>query len=124
MSRSILLFVFLLLVPVATSAQERKSDPLLNSLYVTTAVMQGLDAHSTLYAISRGATEANPFMANVVEHKSTFIALKAGVAFSTIMASREMSKRNRVAAIVTMVAVNSAMAYVVQRNYRIGRAGR
>lgn len=94
---------------------------LLTSLYASTAVMQALDVHSTLTALNRGAVEANPMMSSVTGNPGAFIALKAGVAFSTVMAARHMSKRNKVAAVATLIAVNSAYAMVISHNYRVAR---
>ena len=94
---------------------------LLNSLYASTAVMQGLDVHSTLQAFRAGAKEGNPLMSGITSHRGAFIAAKAAVAVSTILASRHMAKRNKVAAVVTMVAVNSAYAMVIRHNYRLAR---
>lgn len=99
-------------------------SPLMMSLYASTAVMQALDVHSTLTALDRGAVEANPLMSPVTRNKAAFIALKAGVAVSSIMAARNMSKRNKVAAALTLVAVNSAYAMVVNHNYRVARGAR
>lgn len=97
---------------------------LMTSLYISTAAMQMLDVHSTLRALDHGAIEGNPLMANVTRNKTMFIALKAGVAFSTVMAARNMSKRNKVAAALTLVAINSAYAMIVNHNYRVARSGR
>jgi ABC-type uncharacterized transport system permease subunit len=94
----------------------------MTSLYASTAVMQALDVHSTMRALDRGAVEANPLMTGVTGNKAAFMALKAGVAVSTVVAARHMSKRNKVAAILTQVAINSAYAVVVRQNYRV--AGR
>jgi hypothetical protein len=100
----------------------RGPSPLMTSLYASTAVMQALDVHSTMRALDRGAVEANPLMTGVTGNKAAFMALKAGVAVSTVVAASHMSKRNKVAAILTLVAINSAYAVVVHHNYRV--AGR
>ena len=110
-------------LPVTFETDYRRSgpSPLMTSLYATTAAMQALDVHSTLQALGRGAVEANPLMVTATRNKAVFIALKAGVAFSTVMAARNMSKRNKVAAVATLVAINSAYALVVNHNYRVAR---
>lgn len=97
-----------------------KRSTLMTSLYISTAAMQALDVHSTLRALDHGAVEGNPLMENVTRNKVAFVALKAGVAFSTVMAARNMSKRNKVAAVLTLVAINSAYALIVNHNYRVG----
>jgi hypothetical protein len=102
----------------------RRNGPstLMTSLYASTAVMQALDVHSTLSAFRAGATEANPLMQGVTKNRAMFMAVKAGVAASTILAARQLSKRNKVAAVVTLVAINSAYAMVVNHNYKIARS--
>lgn len=98
-----------------------RPSTLLTSLYASTALMQALDVHSTLSAFRAGAREANPLMDGVTKNRAAFLAVKAGVAASTILATRQLSKRNKTAAIVTLVAVNSAYAFVVNHNYRVAR---
>jgi hypothetical protein len=104
---------------------ERPSMPglggraLMGSLYASTAVMQALDIHSTLKGLDRGAVESNPLMAGLTSNKAAFIATKVGVAAGTILAARHVAKRNKVAAALTLVALNSAYAVVVSRNYKI-----
>lgn len=94
-------------------------SPLMNTLYVSTAAVQALDVHSTLLALRRGAVEANPLMTGATRHQAAFVALKAGIAISSVMAARNMSKRNKVAAVATLVAINSAYAMVIRHNYRV-----
>jgi hypothetical protein len=89
------------------------------SLYVSTAVVQALDTHSTIVGLERGAYEANPLMSGLTKNKAAFIGVKAAVAVGTILAARSMAKRNKVAAVVTLVALNSVYAYVAQHNYRV-----
>jgi hypothetical protein len=110
-------------LPVAYESEFRRPgpSPLMTSLYASTAVMQALDVHSTLRALDRGAVEANPLMAGTARNKAAFIAIKAGVALSTVMAARNMSKRNKVAAVLTLVAINSAYAMIVNHNYKVAR---
>jgi hypothetical protein len=105
-------------VPVAP-ASGRSS--LLSSLLVSTVVLQALDVHSTYRALGRGAVEANPLMAGVTGNKAAFLATKAAVATATVLAARHMGKRNKVAAIATLIAINSAYAVVVDHNYRVAR---
>jgi hypothetical protein len=97
------------------------SSPLLSSMYATTAVLQGLDVHSTITALNHGAVESNPLMVSIVRNRPAFIATKAAVAAATILAARQMAKRNKLAAFLTLAAVNSAYALVVRHNYRVAR---
>lgn len=95
---------------------------LLSSLLVSTVVMQALDVHSTYSALGRGAVEANPVMAGLAGNKAAFVATKAALATATVLAARHVGKRNKVAAIATLVAINSAYAFVVDHNYRVARS--
>jgi hypothetical protein len=95
---------------------------LLPALYVAQGALQAMDAHSTYSAISGGAREANPLMKGVVGNKGAMLAVKAGVAASTIWMAESMWKRgNRVGAIVTMIAANSVTSFVVAHNYKLAQ---
>jgi hypothetical protein len=91
----------------------------LYSLYATTATMQMLDVDSTLKSLGRGAVETNPMMAGLVNNRAVFIATKAGIAAAMIYATNRMAKRNKLGAIATLVAMNSAYAMIVKHNYSI-----
>src|SRR5262245_14909292 len=98
-------------------ARERRPDALV-PLYFSFSALQVLDIHSTGRAIDRGAVEANPVLKGVVGNQAGLIALKAVGTAGLIYASEKIWKKNRTASIVFMVAANSAMAWVVQNNYR------
>jgi hypothetical protein len=99
----------------------RSSRPsLLPALYAAQAALQAMDAHSTYSAIGRGAHEANPLMKGVVGNKGAMMAVKAGVAASTIFLAEKMWRRgNRAGAIATMLLANGVTAAVVANNYRV-----
>jgi hypothetical protein len=92
---------------------------LLPALYATNIVLQALDAHSTVTALDRGAREANPLMTGVVEHRGALLAVKVGAAAGTIYFAEKLWRRNRVAAIAVMAAVNGVSAVIVAHNYRV-----
>ena len=94
---------------------------LLNSLYASTAVMQGLDVHSTVMAFRGGAVEGNPLTAGATRNRAAFIATKAAVTAATIFAAKKIAKKNKLAAVITLVAVNSAYAMIVAHNYRLAQ---
>jgi hypothetical protein len=96
--------------------------PLLTSLYVATGITQALDIHSTLRALDRGGVESNPMLASLTKNKAAFVAVKAAVAAGSIVAARKLAKKNKVAAIVTMVAINTAYGLIAHHNYKV--AGR
>lgn len=91
----------------------------LNTLYVATALMQVLDFHSTRVAQRAGGVEANPIMARITSNPYLFATTKGAVAASTIMLTRQIAKKNRLAAVLTLTAINSAYAMVVRGNYQI-----
>ena len=87
-------------------------------LYVSFATLQMLDAHSTIRALRAGGVEANPLLKGLADKPAALVALKAGVALSTIVLADKVRGRSRVGAIVLMAALNSAYATVVAHNYR------
>ena len=104
----------------ASFTPQAKRPLALPALYAAQAALQALDAHSTYAAINRGAVEANPMMKGVVGNKGTMMAVKAGVAASTIwMAERMWKKGNRAGAIATMLIANGVTAAVVANNYKV-----
>ena len=89
------------------------------SLYATTAIVQGLDAHSTFRAIDAGAVERNPLLGSIADHRPAFIALKAGIAVAAIYAGHSLSRKRRVVAIVALVGIDVVYGSLVARNYRV-----
>ena len=100
----------------------------LTSLYISFATLQGLDAHSTLRAAEFGGLEGNPIFGGVVGSPAAVVATKAAVTVGVVFASERVWKRNKVAAIAMMVALNSAYGAMVAHNYAVeaaaGRARR
>jgi hypothetical protein len=94
---------------------------LLGTLYMSTAVVHALDAHSTLTAFKYGAIETNPLMQWAHERPDVFLAVKAAVAASTILAARALARRHRTTAIVVLSVINGAYAAIVHHNYDVGR---
>jgi hypothetical protein len=89
-------------------------------LYASFATLQVLDVHSTSSALSRGAVEANPAMKGLVGNQVGFAVMKAAGTAGIIFAAEKIRKKNKAAALGLMIASNSAMAWVVQHNYRAG----
>ena len=87
-------------------------------LYVSFASLQMLDAHSTLRAMRAGGVEQNPLLLGLADKPAALVAIKAGVAVSTIAVADKLRGRSRVGAIALMAALNSAYAVVVAHNYR------
>ena len=83
--------------------------------------LQILDVHSTHDALSRGGVEANPALAGFADNTVAMAAVKAAGTAGVIFVSEKLRTKNKAAAIGLMIAANSAMAMVVQHNYRIAR---
>lgn len=94
---------------------------LLRPLYVSFATLQVLDAYSTYRATERGYRELNPMLQPASNNLGAMLALKAGATAATIFAVEKLWKRNRTAAVLTMVGINAAYGFVVSHNYRQAR---
>jgi hypothetical protein len=92
---------------------------LLPALYAVTVLTQVLDAHSTRSALNRGAREVNPVMQGVASSGTTLLAVKMGAAVGTVLVAEKLWRRNRVAAIALLVAVNAATAGIAAHNYSV-----
>jgi hypothetical protein len=87
-------------------------------LYASFAVLQTLDAHSTMRALENGGIESNPLLRDLAGQPAALIAMKAGVTASTIFLVERLRPKHPVGAIVLMAALNSFYATVVVHNYR------
>lgn len=93
-------------------------------LYASLGVMQALDVYSTSKALSAGAREQNPMMAQFAGNKGAMIAYKAAMTAGTIAAVENMWKKNRVGAVLMAIAANGVTAAVAAHNVRVARAQR
>lgn len=100
---------------ISTSVSRPSALPM---LYVSYAALQAYDVYSTNQAMTRGAREANPMMQGVVQNTGAFVAVKAAVAVTTIVAAERLWKTNKPAAIAVMAASNGVAAIVAARNAR------
>ena len=94
------------------------SSRALTSLQVSFVALQALDVFSTMRGMSHGHTEANPLMRGLAGNSMAMATVKAGAAASTVLLVRRIAKKNRVAAIAMMAAMNTALSVVVVRNLR------
>ena len=100
-------------------AQQRNDAPhpaaraTLISLAAASASLQAYDTYATLSAISLGAVEANPAMKAVARRPAALVALKAGVATSSILASAHLWKQHHRGAAVALLAVTNGMMTAV-----------
>lgn len=122
------LWMLLLLVgnPSNVGAQEREAlrperPAVLLPLYVTFAGLQAVDVHSTLSATGAGARESNPLMRSALASPTRLVLLKAGSGAAVVLLSEKLWRHNRAAALVTMVALNSAYITIAAHNYHTQR---
>lgn len=102
-------------VAKAWAKEQGSSSAAVRTLYATYGVVQTLDMVSTMVARDRGAAEANPMMQGSY---AKGVAVKAAMGAVTVLAVRAIEKKNKKAAIVTMIGLNVATAAVVANNIR------
>jgi len=106
--------------PLLTHAPQQKRPAAMVPLYTGFAAVQILDYTSTMQALSSGAgREGNPVMAPLAGSPAAMFAVKAASVAGVVWAGEKLWKKNRVGAIVFMVAMDSAMATVVAHNYSV-----
>jgi hypothetical protein len=104
------------------TSPKQKRPPVLVPMYVSFAVLQGLDYSSTTRALRSGrGREANPLMRPIVENRPAFVAVKAATTVGTIWAAEKLWKKNRAATVVLMAVMNGAMGAVVAHNMSVAR---
>lgn len=105
----------------AAWAKEASTPGSLKALYTSYGVLQGLDMWSTILARHNGAREMNPLMNTGFAGASL---VKGLMTTGTFAAVNSLEKKNRKAAVVTMVALNVVNAAVVAHNFRNARGRR
>jgi hypothetical protein len=103
--------------PVVETPEKRPA--VLPFLYVSLAGLQAYDVYSTRQGLLHGAREMNPLMSPVAGDMAGMIVAKAVSSVTTIVMAERLWHRNKAAAILTMVAANSAMAIVAMNNARV-----
>ena len=111
--------------PLAREIGDRRwTGPVLNALQAATIATQMLDVHSTATALKAGATEANPLMGGLVNNKAAFIGVKAAMGAGLVYVTHQLAKDNKVMAIVTSAAINSAYLMIARHNYKVASSVR
>lgn len=110
--------VILPMAPMSDYAPKVDRPAILPALYATLGVMQAWDIYSTRAAVQAGAREANPTAAPFAGNAGSMLGLKAATTASTIFFAERMWKKNKVGAVVMMVAINGATAAVSMHNMR------
>ena len=106
------------MAPLSVYSPTVKRPAILPALYVTLGAMQVWDVYSTRAAIEAGAREANPTAAAFSRNAGALLGLKAATTASTILFAERMWKKNKVGAVVMLVAINGATAAVSMHNMR------
>jgi hypothetical protein len=102
----------------APAAPHLKRPAVLPVLYVALGAIQAWDVMSTSAAIKAGAHEGNQAAAPFANNTGALLSLKAVTTASTLFFAERAWKKNRVAAVVMMVAINSGIAAVSVTNMR------
>jgi hypothetical protein len=98
-------------------AGPNKRPALLLPLYASAAGLQAMDVYTTYRGMNAGAHETNPLVRN--GNAATTIALKTATTGLGIVMAEKMWKKNKAAAIATMVATNVVTGLIVANNYRV-----
>jgi hypothetical protein len=106
------------MAPMSAYSPMVKRPAILPALYVTFGAMQALDVYSTRAAIEAGAREANPSAVAFSQSAGAMLGLKAATTASTIFFAERMWKKNKVGAVIMLVAINGATAAVSMHNMR------
>lgn len=110
------------MAPMSDRAPEKMERPaIIPALYVTLGAMQALDIYTTRTALQAGAREVNPTAAAFTGNAASMLGLKAATTAGTIFFAERMWRKNKVGAIVMMVAINGATAAVSMHNMRNAR---
>ncbi len=89
-------------------------------LYLSLSVLQGLDVYTTTRSLNAGASELNPLVEPFAGNVFALTAVKAASTATSIAIAERLWKKNRVAAIVAIVASNLVIGAVVATNWRSG----
>ena len=105
----------------AAHVPQAKRPAIIPALYVTLGAVQAWDAFATNAALKAGAREANPTVAPFASNPGALIGAKAAATAGTIFFAERLWKKNKVAAVVMLAAINGATAAVSMHNMRNSR---
>jgi hypothetical protein len=94
-------------------------------LYATFAALQVADAVTTVQALQQaGVEEVNPLARPFVRNVPAMAVVKSASTAVTIFAVEKLWRRNRVAAVSTMIGINVAYGLIVSHNARVAESAR
>jgi hypothetical protein len=105
--------------PPSALDDHRHVSLVMQSLYATTVVVQGLDAQSTFKALAAGAVESNSLVKPLASNRPAFIALKVGMSAAFVYAGHDLSTRHKIGAILALGLVNSVYTAIALHNYHV-----
>lgn len=106
------------MAPMSDYSPRPDRPAILPALYATLGVMQAWDIYSTRAAMQAGAREANPTAAPFTGNVVSMLGMKAATTVGTIFFAERMWKKNKVGAVIMLVAINGATAAVSMQNMR------
>jgi hypothetical protein len=104
---------------VSPALGDRHVSLVMQSLYATTVVVQGLDAQSTFKALDAGAVESNSLVKPLASNRPAFVALKVGMSAAFVYAGHDLSKGHKLGAILALGLVNSVYTAIALHNYHV-----
>jgi len=95
----------------------RPRPPVVPSLYISLAALQGYDGYSTIRAIKSGAREANPILGSAAGQPIAMWSIKAASTAVTIYFAERLWRTHRRGQAITLLTVtNAIMGVVAARN--------
>lgn len=123
--RWVVSILVLLLCVASSAAAQQPGGPVTHErpaalvpLYLTFAGLQALDVHSTMRAVDAGARESNPMVRGTLGNPTGMFLMKSATAAGVVLITEKLWRRNRTAAVISMIALNSAYATIAAHNYR------
>lgn len=93
---------------------------ILSSLHAVTGVVQTYDGMLTMRVLRAGGVEVNPLMKPATGNEGVLLGVKIAAAVATVIGTETLWRDNhRVAALVTSIVANSAMAMIARHNAQV-----
>ena len=104
--------------PAAPDRDPRR--PVLSALHAVTGVVQTYDGMLTMRVLDAGGRETNPLMKPAIGNETVMLSVKVAAAVATVIGTELLWRDNhRLAAIVSSVVANSAMAMIARHNAQV-----
>jgi hypothetical protein len=108
--------------PPPVLMREERRPPVLVPLYLSLAALHVADTVATVQAIrEHDAREMNPAMRPFAGDHAALLLIKSASMAGTVFAVEKLWRKNRAAAVATMIGINTLYAGVVSHNIRTMR---